>query len=608
MPAGDFDNIDKNPGLNDAVVRNPLAKELSAASIRAIADEPSAFFRGEQLTTNTRILNRPVLHQSNPEQQESAHSELGQRALADAFSMRLRHHDSELHRSLAPKFGVASLVFEVLEQLRLESLATESQYARVPGLRGNLQRRFKAWMGDAQNTELLESHAGILLFSLAVAVWARLNAHDIPHEVDGVIEATRAAIGAQAGAALQQLYKHKMSQRAFAEKSLEIADVIQSMLETEPNAAQSGDDDGVEPPELDDALQSALRASGLLPSDPSNLDASTLPTAVAANSGRDITFESADYKVFTREFDREYVASSLLRREKLQLLREGLDGIASQAGINIARYSNELQELLNTPNFGRWNDSEEFGFLNPAQLSGFVGNPNNHSIFRRERSYLNSDCHVTVLLDCSGSMKQHAQSIALLCDLLNRAFGQAGISCEILGFTTNSWNGGKPFKKWLALGRPAGPGRLGEQCHTVYKSAEQSWRKGRHGIAALMRVDLYREGIDGEALEWACKRLENVSQSRRVILVVSDGSPMETGTAKGNDDFYLDRHLQQVARRIESSGDVALCALGVGLDLSPYYRNSLAYDTQRKLSLAHLRDIARLIQRALYSSGANSRP
>ena len=195
----------------------------------------------------------------------------------------------------------------------------------------------------------------------------------------------------------------------------------------------------------------------------------------------------------------------------------------------------------------------------------------------------------------SGSMKQHIESVAMLVDVFSRALEQAGVACEVLGFTTGAWNGGRAQRDWLRAGRPVHPGRLNEVCRMVFKDADTPWRRARPDIAALLKSDLFREGIDGEAVDWACARLERRSEARRILIVVSDGSPMDAATNLANDPHYLDHHLREVVDRRERQGKVEICGVGVGLDLRPYYRHSQVIDLAGALGNEVFNQVAALI-------------
>ena len=199
-------------------------------------------------------------------------------------------------------------------------------------------------------------------------------------------------------------------------------------------------------------------------------------------------------------------------------------------------------------------------------------------MFRVERQEPVADCVVSFLIDCSGSMKQHMESVAMVVDVFVRALEQAGMASEVLGFTTGAWNGGRARRDWQRTGRPLHPGRLNEVCHMVFKDADTPWRRARRDMAALLKADLFREGIDGEAVDWACNRLGARCEARRLLVVLSDGCPMDSATQLANDPYYLDHHLRDVVARREAGGAVRIHGLGVGLDLSPYYRRSHALD------------------------------
>ncbi len=554
-------------------------RELCAASIRALGHRPDAFFQANQLHSGKRLINVPALH--TPIDKDCVDA-TQQRALADAYAVRFTSHDEAMHLAVQPESDIERLLFNMLEQLRLESVPA------YHGMRSNLQQRFADWIDDSQASGFTDSHAGILIFTLAVACWTRLNELDVPIEIDGLIEATRHAIGVEVGAALQKLPRCKHDQEQFAQHALEIAAGVAGMLQGEQNEAAN-----------EEQTRTTLQNLGLVLFDS---DAQSSEQMLAADSGahsRAGIKSEHQYKVYTHEFDEEVGAANLVRAEKLILLRRELDELVRQSGVNAARCAHVFRQLLAVEHLGRWNNAEEFGYLDPTRLNSLVTHPAEHKVFRQERLWRQTDCHLTLLLDCSGSMKQHAKTLAVLCDQLNRILGQAGVATEVLGFTTRSWNGGRPFKQWRTAGKPASPGRLNERRHIVFKSATQQWRRARPGIAALLQTENYREGLDGEALAWAIARLNDKREQRKIVMLVSDGSPMDTSTNLVNGEDYLDKHLRSLVRSTDAQGEVAVCALGVGLDLSSNFRHHYYLDTSREITNETLFDIAGLLSKVM---------
>ena len=314
-------------------------------------------------------------------------------------------------------------------------------------------------------------------------------------------------------------------------------------------------------------------------------------------TGHSKVFEDADvgYRIFDTQYDREVVAGSLVRPALLRELRERLDERVREQGVNIARLSRQLAALFAQPQRDGWSFGEEEGYIDGRRLAQLISSPAERRLFRQERFWPTPHTLVSLLVDCSGSMKEHIESVAMLIDVFGRALQQAGVGTEVLGFTTSAWNGGRVQRDWLAEGRPPHPGRLNELTYMVYKDAQTSWRRARPSIAAMLKPDLFREGVDGEAVDWACARLTGHDETRRVLIVISDGCPMDTATNLANDQFYLDNHLKDVVARREQQGEVEIYGLGVGLDLSPYYSRCLALDLSQGLSNKVFAEIVELL-------------
>ncbi|TCP10567.1 cobaltochelatase CobT [Crenobacter luteus] len=551
---------------------------LCAASVRALTGDAALHYRGGRLCRELAPLPlfAPHLH-TDPDVDDLA----SLRGAADASALRLLHSDPVLHRSLCPQDPVERLVFELLEQLRCESRLPPA----MPGLAANLRHRFEAWSRDFARSGLLEGQLGILLYTVSQVAWSRLTGWPVLEDTEDTIEATRAAIVPAIGASLAGLRRCRGEQSAFAVHALELARVVgQSVREAR---AAGGREDG-------DDEEGGARAGFALLLDFDDEAADVFPVAPSGRS-RVLNASAQGYRVYTTRYDREVDAGQLVRAALLREYRERLDRRIAGLGLNPARLACALAAALARPARDGWSFGEEEGRIDGARLAQIVGSPAERRVFRQERCTPRADCVVGFLVDCSGSMKASIEPVAALIDVLVRALEAAGATTEVLGFTTGAWNGGRARADWLARGRPAEPGRLNELCHMVFKDADRRWRRARADIAALLKADLFREGVDGEAVEWACGRLLARGEARRLLVVVSDGSPMDGATGQANDPFYLDNHLKAVVARHEAARDVGIVAVGVGLDLSPYYRRSLAVDLSRPLDAALFGDLVRLI-------------
>jgi cobaltochelatase CobT len=242
-----------------------------------------------------------------------------------------------------------------------------------------------------------------------------------------------------------------------------------------------------------------------------------------------------------------------------------------------------------------WLDGQEAGRIDGRRLSQLIASPTERRLFCTEPEVPLVACACTFLIDCSGSMRAHIESVAVLVDVLARAMEQLGVHTEVLGFSTNAWNGGRAHRQWVRAGRPPHPGRLNETAHLIFKDSDTPWRQARHAMGALLKSELFREGVDGEALRWAAQRLERHTDVRRLLVVISDGSPTDGATALANDEHYLDHDLSNVVAEIEAQGRVEVLGLGVGLDLSPYYRRHRVLDLSNSVTQQVVRESVGLL-------------
>lgn len=559
-----------------------------AASVRALANDASAHYRGHHLIVQEKpfVLQAPYLQLDF-----STHDNRRLRGVADGIALRLKHSDLGLHQRLKPETIIEQLVFELLEQLRCESLAPDT----LPGMRSNLRTRFVFWAEQTAASPLVENNIGLLFYTLNVVCWSRLLKHTIPEQIEDLIEATRWGFSDELRYHLRTLSKECHDQLTFSEAALAIAAQINAMIEQ-----VSSGDEGNEDSSLDNTLRSLIKANEL------NLqwldaEGSTLQKNYGVSRPEDIAFlgEAIDYKIYNRAYDKEVQAANTIRAAQLKKLRAQLDKRIRQQSVNKHRVARYLSQLVASPELSGWSFGEEEGYLDSARLARLVTLPDDRRLFRKEKHQPATDCVVSIVIDNSGSMTHHNETIAALVDTLACALELANIKSEVLGFTTTDWNGGRVFKEWVAAGKPEYPGRLNSTLHTVYKDAETPWRHARPAIAGMLKSDLFREGVDGEALQWALRRIENRPEANKIILMLSDGSPMDTATHAANSERYLDAHLSRVAYAIEQRADVKLCALGVGLDLSAYYRESMSISLHDELDTQDFFAIAELLNRAV---------
>lgn len=560
------------------VRQEELVAELCAGVVRAFSGERDLHFRGRRLHRGRAALPwfAPHLHPS-PETDDFASF----RGVADGLALRLTASDAALHESLRPEEPVERMLFEMLEQFRVEALAPEI----MAGMRHNLRHRHEQWSLAFHHSGLTDTARGLLLYAVAQICRARVSGEQVVEETEDMLEATRFALAPLIGHALAGLRKDRADQAAYAVHARAIARTVAAMLH------EAGEEDG------EDARDAHVDDKRSVFSLVADMDQEIFERFTTAESGRSEVLEGAGgaYRVFSDAYDREHDAAALARKEVLADHRERLDRRIAAQGVNIARLARELRALLAEPERDGWDGAQEEGLVDGRRLAQLVASPTERRLFRTERMEPIADCVVTFLIDCSGSMKEHAESVAMMVDVFARALEQAGVACEVLGFTTGAWNGGRPQREWVRAGRSPHPGRLNERCHIVFKAAATPWRRARPAMAALLKADLFREGIDGEAIDWACMRLRQRGEARKLLLAISDGSPMDSATHLANDAHYLDHHLRDVIARQEQRGDIAIAGIGVGLDLSPYYSRSHVLDLATSSGNAIFREVIELM-------------
>jgi cobaltochelatase CobT len=544
------------------------------------------------------------------------------RGTADAYALRLRFHDDATHRRYAPQGGeVASALFEAMETARCEAVGARA----MPGTAGNIdakiaddaRRQGYAEISDPGRAPLAQA-AGYLVRQLATG-------RRLPPGAQNVLELWRGHLETRAGGTLGRLDHVLEDQRAFARFARQVIEDLGygDQLGEDPDTAD--DDEARE--EAGDATQDdpQTRGEDTEASDEDSAaedapaearaDQDTIQAALEAQDdselGEEVQLDEADtperrpplphseadpgYRVFSTRFDEEIAAEDLADPAELERLRAYLDQQLEPLKGAVARLANRLQRRLLARQNRAWDFDLEEGTLDAGRLARVVANPMTPLSFKRERDTDFRDTVVTLLLDNSGSMRGRPISIAAIsADVLARTLERCQVKVEILGFTTRAWKGGQSREAWLQGGRAQLPGRLNDLRHIVYKSADAPWRRTRPNLGLMMKEGLLKENIDGEALEWAHRRLMQRPESRRILMAISDGAPVDDSTLSVNPANYLEKHLRDVIAMIERRRAVELIAIGIGHDVTRYYERAVTITDVEQLAGAMTEQLAAL--------------
>jgi cobaltochelatase CobT len=554
----------------------------------------------------------------NPGPEPTARAAQTVRGRADALALRLAHHDEAAHVRALPPGATARAIFHAAEQARVEGLGAREMLGVAENLDAALVARCiqKGWRltEDRQSAPMEEA--------IAMLVRERITGRPSPVEAGGLMALWRDQLETNAGPALDALAQDASDQAGFAEalrdviRDLDLGDELGGDPENSENPDDedegidreqtSGDDPDPDPssgdePDSSDADGSASDDEMTSDMDDADTrvdamdDEGAAQTALRPNWRPGDDGKAAAYKVFTREFDEVVQASDLCDSDELERLRRYLDGALKGFDQVVGRLANRLQRRLLAQQERAWKFDLEEGVLDGARLARIIADPTLPLSFKQESDTEFRDTIVTLVLDNSGSMRGRPITVAAACaDILARTLERCGVKTEILGFTTRAWKGGKSKEKWLAEGKPSNPGRLNDLRHIIYKAADTPWRRARVNLGLMMREGLLKENIDGEALLWAWKRLAGRPEQRRIMMVISDGAPVDDGTQSANASGYLERHLRETIAMIEKRSEVELLAIGIGHDVTRWYRRAVTINDVEQLGGAMTDQLAAL--------------
>ncbi|GEO80324.1 cobaltochelatase CobT-related protein [Pararhodospirillum oryzae] len=545
------------------------------------------------------------------------------RGTADSLALKLRHHDATLAARLEPGNVAAREIYQALEQARYESLGARKMAGVALNLGGTIERRL-AGEGFASVTDPTQVPVNDAVRLLALARFGAVPAGPVMTQVQALVRtafppALAGALDQLAGALDDQALFARVTRSLLAEMGLE--DFTDETEESENDDAPSSDDSNPEPGDPEKGPPPEGVTSRGPESDPS-LEAGTGEGAEGddqAQCAEDGMMPGADgedpagagdpsrrrnepppeiaprYKAFTRAFDQVVEALDLCDPDELNRLRAQLDRqLVPLQGV-VSRIANRLQRRLMAQQTRAWEFDLEDGILDVGRLARVVANPSHALSYKREKETEFRDTVVTLLIDNSGSMRGRPIAVAALsADILARTLERCGVKVEILGFTTTAWKGGRSREMWKENGQPANPGRLNDLRHIIYKPADQPWRRARRALGLMLKEGILKENIDGEALMWAHSRLALRPEARRVLMVISDGAPVDDSTLSANTGHYLESHLREVIAQIETTSSVQLVAIGIGHDVTRYYRRAVTLNDPEDLGGTMMRELLAL--------------
>ena len=544
------------------------------------------------------------------------------RGAADSAALRLRYHDAKLHARAAPADADARAVFDALEMARVEALGARA----MGGVRDNLRNLTDARVRGDAIVRARDAEEVPLSTAVSLIARERLTGEAPPAAAASGLKLVAPWIEDKGGAELDALALTLDDQAAFAKLSRRLLEDLnlaaaEQPVEDEPEEAgddAEGDEGGSEDSaeegdegqpgggdvdmrgeQAEDENADGDSSQEMEAGEQESAAGDDLSESVFASPGRrnwDLS-PPTDYKAFTTRFDEIIESAELCDEEELTRLRAYLD--QQMAGLSnvVTRLANRLQRRLMAQQARSWDFDQEEGLLDAGRLARVVVSPAHSLSYKVERETEFRDTVVSLLIDNSGSMRGRPIAIAAICaDILARTLERCGVATEILGFTTRGWKGGQSREAWLAANRPPHPGRLNDLRHIIYKRADEPYRRARRNLGLMMREGLLKENIDGEALLWAHNRLIARAEERRILMVISDGAPVDDSTASANGGTYLERHLRQVIEWIEKRSTVELIAIGIGHDVTRYYERAVTIMDAEQLAGAMVEQLAGLFE------------
>ena len=536
------------------------------------------------------------------------------RGQADALALYLKYHDNDLPSPPDLTSGDAQNSFNALEQVRVEALGSK----KMAGVAANLQ-------AVMEHNSHIEGHARMNKAeqlspakALSLLVYETLTGKTVPTASRKILQLWRNQLTPQGEKALKAMKEALTDQDHYAQATKQLLQAYR-LLEGEEEKSDNGKEESSQdtadqnkdtnpdyPEEKQEQQESELEQQ--FSQIPLNMEDQEKPDSVMGSDKSEkaggpsqqppdtlADVEDASYHIYTKLFDEVVTAEQICDVNELDFLRNQLDQQLQEIQNIISKLANRLQRKLMSQQIRSWNFDQEEGLLDASKLTRIITNPTNSLSFKQEKSTGFKDTIVTLLIDNSGSMRGRPISIAAMCgDILARTLERCSVKVEILGFTTQTWKGGRSREKWLADKRPQNPGRLNDLRHIIYKAADQPWRRAKRNLGLMLKDGLLKENIDGEALFWAWQRLKTRVEKRKILMVISDGAPVDDSTLSTNGSEYLENHLKRMIRKIENRAEIELVAIGIGHDVTRYYKHAVTITKAEELGGTMIHELTKL--------------
>jgi cobaltochelatase CobT len=602
-------------------------KRATVGVLRAIAEEPEvqvAFQPGPSGLSGKRV-RLPLPTRALPA------AEMAKlRGASDALALRLRHHDDSVHAARMPARREARDAYDALEQARVETIGARFMAGVSANLRAKLTEECEAEGYDRMTRKDQLPVAA----ALSLLARERMSGEPSPEPARRILDMWRESLGEKAEAALAEMEQTQENQGAFARaarKLLAALDLAEAEAEAEPeDQTEEGEDSGEQSGQQDESPEgegsTESDTDSMLGAQPEEMEGEAADDEGSESEDDAAVAEGDDrpggpqprrerpnpdndavYRAYTRLFDEEIEAEELCDPDELSRLRQQLDQQLQHLQGVISKLANRLQRRLLAQQTRAWEFDLDEGLLDAGRLSRVVVNPLQALSYKRELDTEFRDTVVTLLIDNSGSMRGRPITVAAMCgDILARTLERCAVKVEVLGFTTRAWKGGQSREKWVQDGKPRSPGRLNDLRHIVYKAADSPWRRSRKNLGLMLREGLLKENIDGEALLWAYRRLLVRPEHRRILMVISDGAPVDDSTLSVNPGNYLEKHLREVIRDIEAREQVELIAIGIGHDVTRYYRRAVTIVDAEELGGTMMKKLTELFDEDMDAAWARA--